>query len=128
MGDRVEALVAARLVEQQWRILATSVTVGRDEIDIIAVEPGAPARLVFVEVRSHSSSRFGAPEESVGPGKLARTYRAAFALLRAGHLPDGTALPRLQWRVDLVAVEMRPSIGPGIGGPTIRHLRGVAIP
>jgi Holliday junction resolvase-like predicted endonuclease len=128
MGDRAEALVAARLTTEGWRILATSVTVGMDEIDIISVEPGAPMCLVFVEVRSHASSRFGAPEESVDPGKLARTYRAAFALLRAGHLPDGTVLPRLQWRVDVVAVEMRPSIGPGIGGPTIRHLRGVAVP
>jgi putative endonuclease len=124
----VEALVAVTLAAQGWRILATNVMVGRDEIDIIAVEGEASAWLVFVEVRSHASSRFGAPEESVNRGKLARTYRAAFAVLRAGHLPDGTALPRLHWRIDLVAVEMRPSIGPGMGGPTIRHLRGVAVP
>ena len=128
MGDRVEALVAARLEAQGWRILATSVTVGRNEIDIVALEPGHPQCLVFVEVRSHASSRFGAPEESVGTAKLARTYRAEFVLLRLGHLPDGTALPRSGWRVDLVAVEMRPSIGPGTGGPAIRHLRGVAAP
>jgi putative endonuclease len=128
MGDRVEALVAARLVAQHWRILASSVTLGRDEIDIVAIEPGAPAWLVFVEVRSRSSSRFGAPEESVGTAKLGRTYRAAFALLRLGHLPDGTALPRLTWRVDLVSVDMQPSIGPSVGGPAVRHLRGVAAP
>jgi len=126
LGDQAEALVAGWLEAQHWRILATSVTVGRDELDIVAVEPGTPPCLVFVEVRSHTSSRFGAPEESVGTAKLARTYRAAFALLRLGHLPDGTALPRSGWRVDLVAVDMQPSIGAGMGGPRIRHLRGVA--
>ncbi len=120
--------MARRLQALRWRILATGVSVGRDEIDIVAVEPGAPPCLVFIEVRSHSSSRFGAPEESVGTAKLARTYRAAFALLRLGHLPDGTTLPHAGWRVDLVAVEMRPSIGPGMGGLEIRHLRGVAAP
>jgi putative endonuclease len=128
MGDRAEALVAAWLEAQGWSILAPSVTVGTNEIDIVAVEPGDPPCLVFVEVRSHASSRYGAPEESVGSGKLARTYRAAFALRRLGELPDGTALPRCGWRVDLVAVEMQPSIGRGTGGPAIRHLRGVAAP
>lgn len=128
MGDRVEVLVAAWLEAQGWKILAANVTVGRNEIDIVAVEPGAPPCLVFVEVRSHASSRFGAPEESVRMAKLARTYRAAFDLLRLGRLPDGTAVPHSPWRVDLVAVEMRPSIGPGMGGPAIRHLRGVAAP
>ena len=126
MGDQAEALVAGWLEAQQWRILATNVTVGRHELDIIAIEPGRPPCLVFLEIRSHTSSRFGAPEESIDAAKLARTYRAAFALLRLGRLPDGSALPRSPWRVDVVAVEMRPSIGPGMGGPGIRHLRGVA--
>jgi putative endonuclease len=128
IGDQAEALVAAWLEGRQWRILATNVTVGKDELDIIAIEPGTPAPLVFVEVRSHTSSRFGAPEESVDASKLARTYRAAFTLLKLGRLPDGTLLPSSRWRVDLVAVEMRPSIGPGMGGPRVRHLRGIGVP
>lgn len=125
MGDRAEALVAGWLEAQGWTILATSVTAGRDELDIVAIEPGAVPCLVFVEVRSHTTRRFGSPEESVDSAKLVRTYRAAFALLRLGHLPDGTPLPRSEWRVDLVAVEVGPSIGRGMGGPDIRHLRGV---
>jgi hypothetical protein len=28
-------------------------------------------------------------------------------------------------RVDVIAVELDPAIGPGMGGPSLRHLRGV---
>ena len=107
-------------------MLATNVVAGRDEIDLIAVCPGPPECLVFVEVRSNVSGRFGAPEESVAGRKLRRTYRAAFALLHAGTLPGGPALPRLPWRVDVIVVEHGPSLGPDTGGPVVRHLRGVA--
>lgn len=134
-GDRAEAFVADRLREIGWRIVGRQVPVGRDELDIVAVEPGpGPAHgggtLVFVEVRSARDGRFGAPEESVVGRKAARTYRAALALLRLGALPDGRALPRLPWRVDVVAVT-------GLGadrldGPAgalprlrVRHVRGI---
>jgi putative endonuclease len=118
----------AWLQARQWCVLATNVTVGRDELDIVALEPGTPACLVFIEVRSRSTGRFGAPEESVGTAKLARTYRAAFALLRAGCLPDGTALPGIAWRLDVIAVDMPPLTGSGPREPRIRHLKGVAAP
>jgi len=122
-GDAAERLARALLQEHGWQILATNVRVGRDELDIVAVEP--PGTLVFVEVRSNGSGRFGPPEESVGRDKVLRVYRAAMALVRARFLPDGTALPLLPWRVDLLAVEDGPSLGAGIGGPTVRHLRDV---
>jgi putative endonuclease len=125
-GDDAERLVAQQLTALGWTVLAAGVRVGRDELDLIAVEPGVPPTLVFVEVRSRSSDRFGAPEETIGPRKLARTYRAALTLLRSRRLPDGRPLPPVRWRVDLVAVDarpLRPQDMPGIG---VRHLRGVA--
>lgn len=120
--------MVAWLEEQHWTVLGTNVAVGRDELDIVAMEPDTPPWLVFLEVRSRSTSRFGAPEESVGAAKLARTYRAAFALLRTGCLPDGTPLPALAWRVDVVAVDMPPRVGSGLREPRMRHLKGVAAP
>jgi len=130
MGDRAEAFVADRLLDAGWRILGWQVPVGRDELDLVAVEPGPQATLVFVEVRSARDGRFGAPEESVVRGKLVRTYRAALALLAAGALPDGRPLPRLAWRVDLVSVtgldgEGRSANRPGPPALGVRHLRGV---
>lgn len=104
---------------------------GRDEVDLLAFEPAradGPAAIVLVEVRSHTTSAFGPPEAGVDRGKVARLYRAAAALRRAGALPDGTPIPRGPWRVDLVVVDRSPRIGPGMGGEVIRHLRAVEPP
>jgi putative endonuclease len=125
-GDRAEAAVAGQLAALGWTILAAGVRVGRDELDLVAIEPGIPPTLVFVEVRSRTSERFGAPEETTGADKIARTYRAAFALLRERCLPDGRPLPPLRWRVDLVSVDARPLRRDELSGVALRHLRGVA--
>ncbi len=129
LGDAAERLVARRLRARGWTILAAGVRVGRDELDLVCLEPGVPPTLVFVEVRSRSSVRFGAPEETLDGAKIARTYRAAFALLRGRQLPDGASLPALPWRVDLVTVDARPPAGHGArhvaDDVPMRHLRGV---
>lgn len=116
-------LAAQHLASIGWRVLASRVRAGRNELDIIAVDPGPPAALVAVEVRLRSSSLYGTPEESVDRRKIGRLYRAMSTLAATGALPDGTALPRLPWRVDLVAIDDAPRIAPGAGGPSIRHLR-----
>ena len=116
-GDAAEARAAERLVQGGWRIVAKQLRVGRDEIDILAIDPGPPPTLVVVEVRSRTVSRFGRPEERVDPAKVRRLYRAAASLRAAGRLPDGTLLPSMAWRVDLLAVDPRPA--------PIRHLRGL---
>ncbi len=126
LGDRAEGLVAAQLAALGWTVLAAGVRVGRDEIDLVCVEPSVPPTLVFVEVRSRSSDRFGAPEETIDGAKIARIYRAAFTLLRARCLPDGRPLPPLAWRVDLVSVDGRPMTSLHAGDVELRHIRGVA--
>jgi putative endonuclease len=125
-GDRAERLAARYLSQLGWVVLGSNVSVGRDELDMVALDPGPPRSLVFVEVRSNVTGRFGSPEESVAGRKLRRTYRAAFGVLRAGMLPNGMPLPHLPWRVDVISVEQMPSLGRGTGGPVVRHLRGVA--
>lgn len=127
-GGMGEAAAARYLERLGWSVVARQVRVGRDEVDILAVDPSPPATLVVVEVRSRSSARFGPPEGSVDGAKLRRCYRAVAMLRRAGRLADGTRLPALPWRVDLVAVDLDPVLGPGLGGPRIRHLRAVLPP
>jgi len=102
--------VAAHLVQSGWRLLGRNVVVGRDEIDILAIDPGPPAELVFVEVRSAASEHFGTPEERVDRDKVAHLYRASRAL---------TAVHGLRRRVDLVVVDRRP------GRSGMRHLRAL---
>lgn len=96
--------------------MARNVKVERDEIDLVAVDPGPPIELVCVEVRSARSSQFGAPEERVDKRKVANLYRAARAFIKsdvAGQLEFG----RMAVRVDLVVVDLRAA------RPQIRHLR-----
>lgn len=113
-GDSAESLVATRLLESGWTILARNVHVGRHEIDLVAVDPGPPPALVIVEVRWRGRRDFGLPEETVDHRKRTRVRAAAHGLLDLGALPDGSPLPRLPLRFDLVVVEP---------GGRIRHHR-----
>ncbi len=104
-GDSAESLVAMRLLESGWTILARNVHVGRHEIDVVAVDPGPPPTLVIVEVRWRGRRDFGLPEETVDHRKRTRVRAAAYGLLDRQILPDGSPLPRLPLRFDLVVVE-----------------------
>jgi putative endonuclease len=78
LGRRGEALVAAHLERQGYRILARNVRVGRAEIDLIAARADL---VVFCEVRSRSSDALIDPVESLDRKKLARIRSAAGAWL-----------------------------------------------
>jgi Holliday junction resolvase-like predicted endonuclease len=119
VGAAAEQLVATRLTGEGWRVLGRNVRIGRDELDLVGIDPGPPAALVVVEVRWRGRRDFGLAEESLDHRKRMALRRATGTLLAAGALPDGTPLPRLPWRIDLVAVDP----GPG-GEPSIRHHRG----
>lgn len=104
-GDHAERQVADRLSAAGWTILGRNVHVGRNELDLVAVDPGPPRMLVAVEVRWRADRDFGLPEESVDWRKRRRVRAAAYGLLERGALPDGSALPHLPLRLDLVVVE-----------------------
>ena len=108
LGDDAEALVAERLTEQGWTVLARNDHVGRHELDLVAVDPGPPARLVIIEVRLRSSRAFGLAEETVDFRKRRRVREATSRIIAAGVLPDGRPLPPLQPRFDIVVVEPDP--------------------
>ena len=104
-GDAAEQLVADYLAGLGWVILARNVHVGRFELDLIAVDPGPPRELVAVEVRWRASRGFGLPEETVDGRKRSRVRAAAYGLLERGVLPDGSPVPHLSLRFDLIVVE-----------------------
>ncbi len=124
VGAAAEEAAAAYLQANGWLILERNVRIGPDEIDIVALEPGARATIVIVEVRSRSGRGFGSALESVDGRKVARLYRAAMGLRRRVHPAVVPALsPAPMWRVDLVV--MRRS------GPDWKvegHLRSLAPP
>jgi len=109
-GTLAEDAAVGYLRELGWTIVARNVKVGRDEIDVVAIDPGPPAQLVCVEVRSATSAAFGTPEERVDRPKVGHLYRAMWALKTESRLPR---------RIDLVVVD-------GRGGATaVRHLRAL---
>ena len=86
------------------------------------VDPGPPQALVIVEVRWRRSRAFGLPEETVDRRKVGHLRAGAGRIQAAGRLRDGTLVPDLPIRLDLVAVE--PPALPG-GRVRVRHHRGI---
>ena len=119
-GADAEAQAAAYLGQLGWRIVVRNLKVGRDEIDILAIDPGPPTTLVVVEVRSLRTAAFGAPEERVDRAKVGRLYRALAGL--GASLETGDGLGRLPRRVDLVIVDRRTF------QTQIRHMRALQPP
>lgn len=121
VGDDAEALVAAHLAALGWTVLGRRVHAGRAEVDLVALDPGPPRRVVAVEVRWRSRRDWGLPEETFDRRKAWRVRAGLLRLVAAGVLPDGTPLPPAGASVDLVALE--PSRA---GPPRLRHHREVA--
>jgi putative endonuclease len=121
IGDAGERLVAQRLEAAGWTILARNLRLGRDEIDLLAVDPGPPRSLVVLEVRRRGRRDFGLAEETLDHRKRVALRRVVGTLLSAGVMPDGRPLPRLPFRVDLVALDVD-----GNGRPSLRHHRAIS--
>ncbi len=121
-GDAGERLVAARLEASGWTILARNVRLGRDELDLVAIDPGPPPALVVLEVRRRGRRDFGLAEETLDYRKRTALRRGVGALLASGTLPDGRPLPSSPIRVDLVAVDRRED-----GRLSLRHHRAIRL-
>jgi putative endonuclease len=121
IGDEGERLAALRLEAAGWRVIARNLRLGRDEVDLLAVDPGPPATLVVVEVRRRGRRDFGLAEETLDHRKRTALRRVAAELASRHGLPDGTFLPRLPLRVDFVAIDPGPD-----GRPSVRHHRGIS--
>jgi putative endonuclease len=73
-GRAAEALAEAWLRRSGFEILARNHSTRRGEVDLVCREQGV---LCFVEVRSRSSDRHGAPAETVTRAKARRVVLAA---------------------------------------------------
>jgi putative endonuclease len=121
-GDDAETLVVRRLTAAGWSILGRNVRLGRAEIDVLGVDPAGRGVLVAVEVRWRRRRDFGLAEETVDWRKRRRLWAAVAAIAEAGELPDGTRVPRLPLRLDVVAVEPDAASRHGV---RVRHHRGI---
>ena len=69
IGDEGEDVAAALLEAAGWTVLVRNLRLGRDEVDLLGVDPGPPAALVIVEVRRRGRRDFGLAEETLNRRK-----------------------------------------------------------
>ena len=98
-GLRGEELARQLLLDKGYYIQATNYRCRWGEVDIVAREG---EELVFVEVRTRHSEKFGIPEESLTPAKLRRLMVASQDYLQQHGVPE------TNWRIDLVSIVFGP--------------------
>lgn len=95
LGRRGEDEAARYLRSIGYRIVATRERILRGDIDLVALDGRT---VVFVEVRSRSSTAHGHPAETVGYHKQRRVAQLAAAYIRRHRLEDCSV------RIDVVTV------------------------
>jgi putative endonuclease len=113
IGALGEQLAVDYLTSQGLTVLARNWRCRYGELDVIAVDTAAGA-VVFVEVKTRTSDRFGGVEQAVTPQKVRRLRRLAGLWLAAQDRGWSKV------RIDVVGVR----IGRG-PTPEITHLRAV---
>ena len=112
LGQWGEQVAADYLSSRGYTILGKNLRTGYGEIDLLARQADS---LVFVEVKTRSSSSLGLPEISITPKKFAHILAAAQSFLQDHPQLD------LAWRIDVIAVQGHPSGQ----SPEIAHFENV---
>jgi len=97
LGRKGEDVAAKELKRRGYKVVDRNVVLAEGEIDLIAREGG---QVVFVEVKTRSSDRFGAPQEAVDRTKQRRLTLLASRWLKKQGLSQSPA------RFDVVSVRL----------------------
>ena len=111
LGRYGERLAARYLLDRGLAVVDRNWRCSHGEIDLVARDGDC---LVFCEVKTRRSQRFGAPVEAVDRRKAARLRRLAAAWLQ-----DHDEHPA-RIRIDVIGI-LRPAEGRAV----VRHLKGV---
>lgn len=96
-GDLGEDYAVKLLKREGYQIIERNFTSKLGEIDIVARVGDS---LIFVEVKTRWSKKFGLPEEAVTPWKLAKIRRVAqYFFISHPHLPQ-------KGHIEVVAIEV----------------------
>lgn len=96
LGIRGENLVKEHIQKLGWQVLVMNYHARFGEIDIIARDRD---EIVFIEVKTRSSTAYGEPEESVGYSKFHKMIKTAQFYLLSKHLEQSP------YRFDLFTVK-----------------------
>lgn len=96
-----ESLAAKHLKARGYRILAQNYRARRGEIDLIARDGEF---IVFVEVKTRRSLKFGLPQAAVTLQKQRQISKVALAYLQSRNLLDAPC------RFDVIAIHLSPQL------------------
>ena len=113
VGDDGEQLARGHLEALGWQVVDRNWRCRHGELDLVARDEHG--ELVFCEVKTRRTARFGSPLEAVDAAKARRLRRLAWAWL-AAHEERSAA-----FRIDLIGI-----LAPTAGPIRLEHLRAVA--
>jgi putative endonuclease len=113
IGALGEQLAVEHLTALGLRVLTRNWRCRYGELDVIAADDAART-VVFVEVKTRTSDRFGGVSQAVTPSKVRRLRRLAGRWLAAQHRSWAAV------RIDVIGVRIGRS-----RAPEITHLQGV---
>jgi putative endonuclease len=96
LGKNGEEKAVGLLEENGYKILVRNYRTRLGEIDIIAKDKGT---IVFIEVKTRNSNKFGLPSEAVSAFKQRQISKAALLYLKENRLLDKPA------RFDVVSID-----------------------
>ena len=105
LGSKGEDLAVQYLKKKGFKVIERNYHCSAGEIDLIAREGKT---LIFVEIKTRSSSEFGLPQEAVDRFKQKKMIEVARAYLAEHHLNE-----EIPARFDVVAIHLT-STGPDI--------------
>lgn len=103
VGGWGETVAAGYLEERGYSVIARNFRTPYGEIDIVAEKDGF---IIFVEVKTRTSSSLGPPEISVTPRKQKHMLAAAEHYAQENEID--------YWQIDVIAVEGKPGTRSGI--------------
>ncbi len=111
LGRRGEEFALSYLTDAGYELVERNWRCAQGEVDLIVARDG---EVVFVEVKTRSSLRFGHPFEAITAAKLARLRRLAHAWCAESDSP-----PR-RIRIDAVAIVAEVGVE-----PVLEHRQGL---
>jgi putative endonuclease len=115
LGRWGEKLAAVHLTQKNYAILEMNTRTPYGEIDLIASKDGV---IVFVEVKTRTSTIFGLPEESINQRKQAHILSSAEHYIQ--HHPEIEG----SWRIDVISIQRFGGNRP----PLITHFENAVCP
>lgn len=94
-GKEGEVYAAEVLKKKGWKIVAFGYRTPFGEIDLVCEDQ---EEIVFVEVKTRTSTEFGYPEEAVTPAKVRHMQKSAHWILQKEQWMDRP------WRLDVMAI------------------------